>query len=230
MNKDLNKGFFITATDTNVGKTYVACAVARGMREAGLKVGVMKPVETGCISDDSMPRGLRPSDALRLKEASQSEASIELINPYCYSPPLAPNIAAHEAGDSIKLSEIKNHFDDLAADSDIMIVEGAGGIMVPLNNNDKIIDLMVLLSLPIIIVAPSRLGSINHTLLTYNAAISAGLTVAGVVLNQPDELIDESTPLNASELRGFGLPIKKELPFSPEGKLSISPVIFSGTN
>ncbi len=229
MKNALNKGFFITATDTNVGKTYVACAMARGMLEAGLKVGVMKPVETGCVSDESMPRGLRPSDALRLKEASQSEAPIELINPYCYSPPLAPNIAADEAGDSIKLSEIKNHFDNLAADSDIMVVEGAGGIMVPLNNNDKILNLMVMLNLPIIIVAPSRLGCINHTLLTYNTAISAGLTVAGIILNQPDELIDESTPLNASELRGFGLPIKKELPFNPEGKLSISPVIFSGT-
>ncbi len=226
----MNKGFFITATDTNVGKTYVACAMARGMREAGLKVGVMKPVETGCVSDESMPKGLRPSDALRLKEASQSEAPIDLINPYCYSPPLAPNIAAHEAGDSIKLFELKNLFDDLAADSDIMIVEGAGGIMVPLNNNDKMLDLMVMLNLPIIIVATSRLGCINHTLLTYNAAISAGLTVAGVILNQPDELVDESTPLNASELRGFGLPIKKELPFNSEGKLSISPVIFSGTN
>ncbi len=204
--------------------------MARGMLEAGLKVGVMKPVETGCLSDESMPRGLRPSDAMRLKDASQSDAPIELINPYCYSPPLAPNIAAHEAGETIKLLEIKNHFGDLAAESDIMIVEGAGGIMVPLNNNDKVLDLMILLDLPVIIVAPSRLGCINHTLLTYNAIISAGLRVAGVVLNQPDELIDESTPLNAAELRGFGLPIKKELPFSPEGKLSISPVIFSGSS
>ena len=170
-----------------------------------------------------------PSDALRLKEASQSEAPIELINPYCYSPPLAPNIAASEAGEEIKLEELKKTFDALATKADTMLVEGAGGILVPLNHKDTTLDLMVLLDLPVIIVAPSRLGCINHTLLTYNAAIGAGLTVAAVILNQPDDIIDESTPLNASELRGFGIPIKKELPFSPEGKLSISPVILSGT-
>jgi len=231
----LNKGFFITATDTNVGKTFVAEAMARGMLEAGIKVGVMKPVETGCIRNETMPTGagassgLRPSDALRLKAAAHSDAPLELINPYRFSAPLAPSIAASEAGETIELSIIKARFDELARDSDTMIVEGAGGIMVPLNYNETTLDLMIMLALPVIIVAPSRLGCINHTLLTYKAATGAGLTVAAVILNQPDELIDESTPLNASELRGLGLPIKKELPFITEGKLSISPVIFSGT-
>jgi dethiobiotin synthetase len=223
------KGFFITATDTNVGKTYVAQALARGLLETGLSVGVMKPVETGCVSDETFTGGLRPADAVKLKEASLSEAPLELINPYRYCAPLAPNIAAREAGDKIELKEIQTHFEELAQMCDVMIVEGAGGVMVPLNDNETTLDLMKLLGLPIIIVAPSRLGCINHTLLTYNAAIGAGLSVAGIILNQPDSLVDESTPLNASELRGFGLPIKKELPFSTEGKLSISPVIFSGT-
>jgi len=199
------------------------------MTAAGLKTGVMKPVETGCISDSSMPDGLRPSDALRLKEAAKSKAPLELINPYRFSAPLSPNIAARQVGITIDLPEIKARFDELAVNSETMIVEGAGGIMVPLNSNDTTLDLMALLALPIIIVAPSRLGCINHTLLTFNAAIDAGLTVAGIILNQPDELVDESTPLNALELKRLGLPVKKELPFRSEGKLSISPVIFSGT-
>ncbi|VAW34425.1 Dethiobiotin synthetase [hydrothermal vent metagenome] len=232
----MSKGFFITATDTSVGKTFVAEALARAMTETGIRVGVMKPVETGCMREETMPGSLeatgalRPSDALRLKAAARSEAPLELINPYRFSAPLAPSIAASEAGETIELGVIKARFDELARDADTMIVEGAGGIMVPLNYKETTLDLMVMLALPVIIVAPSRLGCINHTLLTYNAATGAGLTVAAVILNQPDELVDESTPLNASELRGLGLPIKKELPFSPEGKLSISPVIFSDVN
>lgn len=224
----MKKGFFITATDTNVGKTFVAEALARGIIKAGDKVGVMKPVETGCLSDADMPGGLRPSDAIRLRDAAESHDSLELINPYRFSAPLSPNIAARQEGVTIELREIKARFDELSNNCDIMIVEGAGGIMVPLNDNDTTLDLITLLALPLIIVAPSRLGCINQTLLTYNCAVDAKLSVAGIVLNQPDELVDESTPLNASELRRFGLPIKKELPFLSEGKLSILPETFSG--
>lgn len=223
----MRRGYFVTGTDTAVGKTFVTCALAGLFKEIGLVVGVMKPIESGCPEGESGDGDniLIPTDAMKLKLASGSEDSMEDICTYRFAMPVSPNIAAREANqdeDSIKLPKIKQSFDRMKKTNDIMLVEGAGGFMTPITGTKTMADLAFSIGLPLIIVASSKLGVLNHTLLTVAHARSIGLKVAGIILNHPKPIkrTDESIIYNKSELaRIKGIPLLGELPFI-EGPVS----------
>ncbi len=217
----MKKGFFITGTDTEVGKTFVACALARLLKDTGLDVGVMKPVESGCTEGDGESTGdiLIPADAMKLKQASGSEDIMEDISLYRFPLPVAPNVAARAAGlvaKDIDFKRIKQTFERIAKNHKVTLVEGAGGLMTPITDTKTFADLARLLGIPLIIVSASKLGVMNHTLLTVAHARKIGLKIAGLVLNHPrtPDKRDESIKYNAQELKRIkGVPFLGELPF-----------------
>ena len=205
------RGFFITGTDTGVGKTFVTAGIAAVLKERGVNVGVMKPVETGCAEKD---RELEPQDALYLKNAAGVSDELDLINPYRFKACLAPSIASKLEGKNIDLNRIKECYDTLASKHSLMLVEGAGGLLTPINEAYTVADLIKLLNLPIIIIAASRLGTINHTLLTVRYAQSNGIEVKGIILNYPTLSTDEALSTNQAEIKRFAnVPVLGELPF-----------------
>ncbi len=178
------KGIFITGTDTGVGKTYVASGIAASLRAKGVNVGVMKPAETGCRIRAG---DLIPADAIRLAKAADAHDTLMLINPYRFRKPLAPFVAAELEGKKIEVSRIMNAYRALVRRHDFMIIEGAGGIMVPLSRNYLYLDLARAIGLPVVVVARPGLGTINHTLLTVAALKERGISIAGVVINYSDK-------------------------------------------
>lgn len=182
------QAFFITGTDTNVGKTYVACKIMADYVAQGYKVIGMKPVAAGCELVDG---AWVNEDVLKLEAASNVKAPRSLTNPYSFKEAIAPHIAAEKVGVEIKISVIKQAFDALKNLADIVVVEGAGGFLVPLNSaalngEQTMADLAVALNIPAILVVGMRLGCINHTLLTVEAIEARKLTLHGWVANQID--------------------------------------------
>lgn len=177
----MGAGLFITGTDTGVGKTLVACGLAALFKESGYRVGVMKPAETGCGEKDG---ALFPEDAARLKEISGSEEPLEKICPYRFKDPLAPSVAAERAGVTIDIDRIRSLYDEISGKNDLTIVEGAGGLLVPLLPHYTYADLAKLLKLPVIVVAANRLGAINHLLLTLENAASRNLRSLSYIWNR----------------------------------------------
>ncbi|MBI3755384.1 MAG: dethiobiotin synthase [Deltaproteobacteria bacterium] len=205
------RGYFITGTDTGVGKTFVTAAIAAVLKEKGVNVGVMKPVETGCPEKDGT---LEPQDALYLKNAAGVSDELDLINPYRFKAPLAPSIASRLEGKNIDLNMIKECYDTLASKHSMMFVEGAGGLLTPLNENETVADLAKVLQLPLIVIAESRLGTINHTLLTVKHAQSIGIEVKGIIINYPALATDETLSANQTEIKRLtNIPVLGELPF-----------------
>lgn len=209
----MNRGIFITGTDTGVGKTWIGAGIATSLRTMGIDVGVMKPAETGCRAVGSR---LVPADATALARAAQVKDSIDIINPYRFKAPLAPLVAAELEGVSINIRKIKSSFNTLRRKHDFLIVEGAGGIMVPLTPKYAYIDLAELLHLPVLVVARPSLGTINHTVLTVSALRARNITVVGIVINDslgkrkgPAEktnpaVIEHMTGLNIIEMVKYG--------------------------
>ncbi len=189
------KGFFITGTDTGVGKTLISGALIETILFLGKKVCGMKPVESGCRRQGDV---LIPFDGMFLKQLSHADEPLALITPCCLESPLAPMAAAEADGRAIDLSFISTAFSKLSARYDALIVEGIGGLMVPITKDYYAVDLAGELSLPLIVVARPGLGTINHVLLTVSCAMKAGLTVAGIVINytQPPEnsLAEQTNP------------------------------------
>lgn len=173
------RGIFVTGTDTGVGKTVVAAALARLLRVNGINVGVMKPVTSGCRDDNGV---LISEDAELLCEAAGISCS-EDVAPYCLREALAPAEAAKIDGVRVDFVRIQEAYQRLAATHDYVIVEGAGGLMVPLSGGLLVADLARELGLPLLVVARPDLGTINHTVLTCFAAQQMGLSVAGVIVN-----------------------------------------------
>lgn len=169
---------FITGTDTEVGKTTIAAGLAAKWAGEGVRVGVMKPVASG---SELTAAGLRNPDAQALIAASGRTLDYERVNPYAFEPPIAPHIAAAQAGASIDAARILAAYRQLAADSEAVIVEGVGGFRVPLGLGFDTADLAVALDLPVILVVGLRLGCINHALLTAEAISHRGLELAGWV-------------------------------------------------
>lgn len=206
------KEIFITGTDTGVGKTIVTAALASTLKDRGYRVGVMKPVETGC---KRVGRRLIPPDAIFLKEAVQAKDSLNLINPYRFEKPLAPAVAADMEGIRIDISRILKAYNILKKRYEIMMVEGAGGILVPIYKDYLFIDLIRDMGIPILIVARSGLGTINHTLLTVRCAQEYGIHVIGVIMNHTRneklDLSEETNPLVIKRLSE--VPILGIIPF-----------------
>lgn len=179
----MKQAFFIAGTDTGVGKTYIACKLIQQYIAQGKKVVGMKPVAAGC---DLINGEWVNEDVLQLEAASNVKAPRELVNPYCFKEPIAPHIAAEIAGKCIEIAVIKRAFDALSELADIVIVEGAGGLLVPLNDVDSMADLAIQLNIPIILVVGIKLGCINHTLLTAEAIETRNINLAGWVANPID--------------------------------------------
>jgi dethiobiotin synthetase len=181
------RGLFISATDTGVGKTQVAACIAVALRALGLQVGVMKPVETGAVRDRRTRKqaaaAWQGSDTAYLKRAAGCMAELEQINPYAYPEPLAPHEAARLHKEVIRTGRLDRAFTALAAGHWPLIVEGAGGLMVPLNQGMMMIDLAKHWHLPVVLVARVTLGTINHTLLSLEALRRRAIPIAGVVFN-----------------------------------------------
>lgn len=181
-------GYFITGTDTGVGKTLVACGIVRGLRARGIDVAGMKPIETGVSAEG-------PLDALALRHAGGNRDAIEDICPLRFALPAAPTVAARAEGRAVEIWAIERAYQRLKARHDCVIVEGAGGLLVPATEDLSMADLARSLDLPLIIVARASLGTINHTLLTLEAAVERGLDVVGVVISHvagPLSAADES--------------------------------------
>ncbi len=179
--KLMRKAVFITGTDTGVGKTFFACRLAALLREFGYRVGVMKPVETGCAEREGK---IFPPDAILLKEASGSKFPLDKICPYQLLEPLAPSVAAERQGISINADRLMDIYEEISSSHDVTLVEGAGGLMVPLLPSYTYADFARVLRLPAIVVAANRLGAINHLLLTLEHARCKGVSVLGYVLNR----------------------------------------------
>ncbi|MCP5467659.1 MAG: dethiobiotin synthase [Deltaproteobacteria bacterium] len=191
----MNKGFFIAGTDTGVGKTVIAGMIARYLSDRGVNLGVMKPIESGVL------RGDESSDAVFLKKMARVEDSLEKINPYCFSQPLAPEVAAKMSGVHVELDLILQNFAELQTKHEAMIVEAAGGLLVPINEAQTNIDLIMALQLPVLLVARLGLGTINHTLLSLAYLQSRDIEVAGVILKAEGPDLDMSQHSNLESLR-----------------------------
>lgn len=176
----MSRGFFITGTDTGVGKTVIAAAIIKVIHAQGISVCGMKPVETGCsrIGDT-----LYPSDGMFLKKAAGMEETINHITPYCFETPVAPSLASEMEGRPVSIDGILEKFHGLLQRYRAAVVEGVGGILVPIKKDYFVIDLARELKLPLIVVIRPSLGTLNHTLLTVNYALREGLAVSGIVIN-----------------------------------------------
>ena len=246
------RGVFVTGTDTGVGKTLVAGAMAAALRQRGLRVAVIKPVETGCplvetheapvdgipgtadpralqalnrlrdlagpapitVSTQTPTASLEPTDARRLIELSGCEAPLELVNPYRYAPAVAPAVAAELAGRPIDLVHILGCMRRLAEQADLLIAEGAGGLMVPLTADALMLDLIAQSGLPALVVGRSALGTINHCLMTVDTLQKRDIRVAGVVLNRLVKHPSPEEAANPQQIERFaGELVRGVLPF-----------------
>jgi dethiobiotin synthetase len=177
------RGIFVTGTDTGIGKTRASALLVRAHRACGRRAVGMKPVASGCRET---PDGLRNEDAEALMAASEPSPPYALCNPYALLPPIAPHIAAQEAGVDIALDRIVAAYGELAAMSDRVVVEGVGGWCVPLTGASMQADLVRALDLPVVLVVGLRLGCINHALLSARAIVADHCVLVGWIANRVD--------------------------------------------
>jgi dethiobiotin synthetase len=198
----IEMNYFITGTDTGVGKTLVSCALLHGYAAQGKRVAGFKPVAAGVDAD-----GMN-DDAKALRAASNVTLSYEQVNPYCLREAIAPHIAAQRAGVTIDIAVIAKFYKQLAEKAEVVIVEGAGGLLVPLNAQQDSADLALQLALPVILVVGMRLGCLNHALLTVEAIAARGLTLSGWVAN----VLDGDGATRRCQASGAGVPSRRLLP------------------
>ncbi|MYM64266.1 dethiobiotin synthase [Pseudomaricurvus sp. HS19] len=178
------KKFFIAGTDTDVGKTLIACGLLEKARQQGLRTAAIKPVAAGC---EETPDGLRNSDALALQAAMTSEFDYSEVNPVALRSAIAPHIAAQQEGRVLSAARLAGYCQGLfMAPADLLLVEGAGGWRVPLNPRENLSQLAQELQLPVVLVVGMKLGCLNHALLTAEAIQRDGLVLAGWVANRVD--------------------------------------------
>ena len=180
----MKAGFFVTGTDTGVGKTLISSALIWSFARREFNAAGMKPVAAGCRWEGGR---LLSDDVEQLRAASNVLLEPDTLNPYAFEPPLAPQIAARQAGTRIELERIRSAFESAAARVDVLVVEGVGGFRVPLNEAEDTADLAVMLGLPVILVVGMRLGCQNHALLTAEAVAARSLRLAGWVANCIDD-------------------------------------------
>lgn len=200
---------FITGTDTGVGKTYVTVKLMQALIAQGLRVIGMKPIASGLMQIEGEWQN---EDVYQLMQASNVQVPSSLVNPYCFEPAIAPHIAAEQQGLNIDIQTIVQAYRQLKSMADVVLVEGAGGICVPLNANHTIADLIVALELPTLLVVGLKLGCINHALLTQAYIQQRQLPFAGWVANHVDEnmaVADENLATLCAHLK----PPLKTFPF-----------------
>jgi dethiobiotin synthetase len=204
---------FITGTDTGVGKTRVAAALCRGLAARGTRVAAMKPVASGCAIT---PEGLRNEDALTLLAAMNVRARYSDVNPYAFAPAIAPHIAASEAGVDIDFDVLDRAYERLRMQSQVLIVEGAGGWLAPLDSSRAFADLAVHWRMDVVLVVGLRLGCLNHALLTAESIERRGLRLRGWVANSIDPEFERLTQ-NISSLKSrISAPCLGILSFEPQ--------------
>lgn len=207
------QAYFLTGTDTGVGKTFVTCALLLSARRQGLRVLGMKPIAAGVDAEG------RNEDVEMLIAASSHAAPRELVNPYCFELPIAPHLAATIENRRIDPARIAAAARDLAAEADLLLVEGVGGFRVPLGDDVDTADLAVRLGLPVILVVGMRLGCLNHALLTAESIQARGLTLAGWVANRIDPgMVRPDENIAALKTR-LAAPLLGVLPWQEDGNL-----------
>lgn len=192
----MRPGLFVTGTDTGVGKTLIACALLRELAARGIRVGAMKPVETGVG-----PEG--PLDARALRVAAGGCDPLDLVCPERFALPAAPSAAARAEDREVRLEAILEAFGQLRARHRLVVVEGAGGLLVPLREQITMADLASMLALPLLVVARAALGTINHTRLTLEVAEARGLPLLGVVVSHGDGALSGTDAENLAALRDW---------------------------
>ena len=189
----------VTGTDTGIGKTVVSCALAARARQLGLRVSAMKPIESGVVERRVSESGLA-SDADRLRAACGSTLPLAVVRPYALEEPLAPMIAAARTGVQIDIAVLDAALAQVEQDADVVLVEGAGGLLVPIDLRVSYLDLFARWQLPLLLVAGNKLGVLNHVLLTVRAAETAGVPVRAIVLtslSDRDATVAETTNFDA---------------------------------
>ena len=210
----------ITGTDTGAGKTFVACGLAAALRRRGLRVAPFKPAETGCETEPGS-NTLLPADAQLLQEASGTDAPMETICPYRFRAPVAPWVAAEMEGKPIDPQRLERCYHELAGSHDAVLVETAGGIRVPIAEHFHYSDLALKLDLSVVVVAGSKLGVMNHALLTLESLASAGLAVAGCVLNHCTPETGPAIETNEQALRRLLQIPLYVIPYLPDSQQSL---------
>ena len=201
----------VTGTDTGIGKTFVTAAIAAALHARGIRVGVAKPVETGCREVAGEPYA---EDAATLVAAAGIDAPIGRVCAYRLPDPLAPALAAARAGTRIDVTHVVDVVRALAADAELLLVEGAGGLLVPLTDDHTFADLARAVGATVLVVVGSRLGALNHAVLTFEALAARTLPVAGYVLNRVAPPGDLAADTNAAALASMTtLRCVGELPF-----------------
>ena len=191
------QGLFVTGTDTGIGKTLIAGAIARFFAASGKRVGVFKPVASGCTKTRE---GLISEDAEFLAYCASSEFPLSVVNPVTFELPAAPILCEQAENRKVDFEQIASTYKYICENSDVVIVEGIGGIRVPISKDIDVLDLAGEFALPVVIVSRPDLGTINHTLLTIDAVRDAGLTLAGIVINGYDETKAELAEKTGSEI------------------------------
>ena len=189
----------VTGTDTGIGKTVVTCALAARARVLGLRVAAMKPIESGVVERPVSDHGLA-SDADRLRAAAGSTQPLSVVRPYVLEEPLAPMIAAERANLAIDVAVLDSALARIEQDAEVVLVEGAGGLLVPISANVSYLDLFARWQLPLLLVAGNKLGVLNHVLLTVRAAEAMGVPVRAIVLtalSDHDATVAEATNFDA---------------------------------
>lgn len=201
--------FFVTGTDTEIGKTFTACALLHAFAARGLRTLGMKPVAAGCAADGTN------EDVEALRAASTVARPATEVCPYLFGQPIAPHLAARDEGRSIELTAILLRYRALAALADVLIVEGVGGFCVPFDGDESSADLAVRLQLPVVLVVGLRLGCINHTLLTQEAIAARGLRLAGWVANRIDPQMARIDDNVAALRERVHAPLLADVPYRP---------------
>jgi dethiobiotin synthetase len=216
----MQAAYFVVGTDTDVGKTYVSCELLRHFVAQGYKSVGMKPVASGCQLDAQF--GLVNADAQALLAAGNVQADMRALNPYRFLPAIAPHIAAQQAGIEIAPHRILSAYQSLARQAEVVVVEGAGGFLTPINQQQNLADLAVQLALPIILVVGMRLGCINHALLTVEAIQARGLRLTGWVANSLAPSMAHFAENLSTLQQAINAPCLSVVPWQAEAQFNLS--------
>ena len=205
----MSQSWFVTGTDTEIGKTWCTLALIQHFKNQGLRVAGMKPIASDCQHTKA---GLRNSDAEQILKLSELDVPYEWVNPYAFELPIAPHIAAKQAGKIIEIKGIIEKYRPLAERSDVVIIEGVGGWRLPINDTQSLKDVVLALEVPVILVVGLRLGCINHALLTAEAIARDGCTLAGWIANPIDRHFNAQDSVETLKAH-LGVPLLASLPF-----------------